>query len=693
MHKLKQILFLLAAALLLAACTQDEPTDGTPLEEKSPLVLTASNLYEADATPKTRGTIDGNWNDAKTVAVRVNRSDVKEYTATNVSGNSATLTCDDITEDDTDFWWTANNQTKNVEAWYPYSDARPTGWSVDLTQTEQTLIDKDLMHILSAQVTQANSTITFEHMLAKVVINLFPSDYLTSAEDVKVTLTNQYQTGELNVTASVATFSGSGSSIYTITPYRLPSPNGNYFATYQALVIPFGYDVIQKSLIRVEVDGATYSYRLSSSGTGVGSFNSGYQYTYNITVKAEGLEVTTSSIAWGIGTIGTGTLEMGSGDGYTYTETGGVRSYTVTSAAGLEAWAEYARSDKAYLNTNCTLTQNITLTGNWTPIGTNSDPYTGTFDGNGKTITGLTINASGSNYQGLIGCLGSGGRVQNLKLENVSISGSTCTGGVVGYNTGGTVSGCRVSGKISGGARTGGIVGYNEKSGSITDCHSTSTVSGTDYVGGIAGYVMSDCTVSGCSVSGVDVTITGTSSSIGGIVGQNAGSIIGCHFSGEEVNGTTAVGGVAGYNNRGSITACYSQGTVEATNSTQISGQNYSQAGGVAGNTYSGSITACYHIGTVSGVASGVGGVVGYNTSSSTTVTACYWNATGTNLSYGIGNPESNTNATKVDDSNVTWNETALTGMNNALTNTGWRYAANTGSSSEPLVLVYNPTE
>ena len=63
---------------------------------------------------------------------------------------------------------------------------------------------------------------------------------------------------------------------------------------------------------------------------------------------------------------------------------------------------------------NITLDTDLTLTGEWTPIGTESQPYTGTFNGKDKTITGLTVNQEGTNYVGLIGYLGSGGKVQNV---------------------------------------------------------------------------------------------------------------------------------------------------------------------------------------------------------------------------------------------------------------------------------------
>lgn len=296
---LGKILAGLAATFTLAACSQDVLTDGTPLEEKVPLDLTASNLYEAVATPKTRGTIDGNWEGAKTVAVRVNGK-IKKYAATSEPDGSIHLTGKDITDADTGFWWTANGQSKKVDAWYPYSAAVPVDWSVPLEQNAMTFIEKDLMCAPSTQVTQDNSRITFEHMLTKVVINLkCNSDYLKNASEVKVSLTGQYQTGTLRNYSGVWDFSGKAgeSPNYTITAYE-SSPH----ATYQALVIPLGQSTQN---IVIKVDG-TAEYSCTISGC---NFVDGYQYTFDITVKEQGLEVSPAISDWTTG--GSENIEIG----------------------------------------------------------------------------------------------------------------------------------------------------------------------------------------------------------------------------------------------------------------------------------------------------------------------------------------------------------------------------------------------
>ena len=131
--------------------------------------------------------------------------------------------------------------------------------------------------------------------------------------------------------------------------------------------------------------------------------------------------------------------------GYSYDN----NTYTVYTADGLKAWAEAAQSD---FSLNCILAADITLPtvaegeSNWTLIGTYDhyyNRYTGTFDGGGHTITGLTINQSGTDHVGLFGCIGGRGTVKNLTLENVNIIGHDNVGGVAVYNDmGATITAC-----------------------------------------------------------------------------------------------------------------------------------------------------------------------------------------------------------------------------------------------------------
>ena len=165
----------------------------------------------------------------------------------------------------------------------------------------------------------------------------------------------------------------------------------------------------------------------------------------------------------------------------------------------------------------------------WEPIGTSSsNSYRGTFDGNGHTISGLYINDSTANNQGLFGYVS--GTVQNLTVSG-NVSGGWHVGGVVGYNNGGTVTGCIFSGSgsVSGGLHVGGVVGYN--SGPVKNCYNTGKVTGSagsSYIGGVVGYNQSGSSVTTCYNTG---TVSG-SDHVGGVVGFNIGigTVTGCYF-------------------------------------------------------------------------------------------------------------------------------------------------------------------
>jgi uncharacterized repeat protein (TIGR02543 family) len=170
-------------------------------------------------------------------------------------------------------------------------------------------------------------------------------------------------------------------------------------------------------------------------------------------------------------------------------------------------------------------TTNITLEeGNWTPIGTGNGQqynFNGSYNGAGHTITGLSINAD-SDWQGMFGFIYSNGKVENLGLVDVNITGTYSAGGIAGTNRG-TIQNCYVTGSVTGSANfVGGIAGNNE-GGIIQNCYVSGSVTGSERVGGIAGNNSS--TLRNCYVSG---SVTG-SEYVGGIVGYaNSGSIRNC---------------------------------------------------------------------------------------------------------------------------------------------------------------------
>ena len=244
----------------------------------------------------------------------------------------------------------------------------------------------------------------------------------------------------------------------------------------------------------------------------------------------------------------------------------------------------------------------------WTPIGNSiGNSYEGTFNGNGHTISGLYIGSSGVDYKGLFGYVGSSGKVQNLSVSG-DINGGWYVGGVVGFNTSGTVTGCIFSGSgsVSGDRCVGGVVGRND--GTVKNCHNAGKVSGNRYVGGVVGE--NSGTVKNCYNTG---TVTGTDDYVGGVVGWNSGNVTNCYNTGAVNSSGNYVGGVVG-DNSGTVENCYNTGSVTVTVSDWY-------VDGVVGDN-SGPVENCYNTGEVSGSLY-VGGVVGYNNGGS--VTGCYF--------------------------------------------------------------------
>ena len=244
----------------------------------------------------------------------------------------------------------------------------------------------------------------------------------------------------------------------------------------------------------------------------------------------------------------------------------------------------------------------------WTPIATSASPYTGIFEGQNHTISGLYFNQENSYDIGLFGR--NNGKIANAGILDSYFYGTSKVGGVCGNNYTGTITNCYNTGSVSGLGTLGGVSGYNY-TGRITNCYNTGNVSGSSgFVGGVSGDNSKGTIINSYnagSVSGLEY--------VGGVSGDNdTGSITDCYNIGSVSGSEGNVGGVNGNNNGGTITNSYNAGSVSGI-------ERY--VGGVNGwNT--GTITNCYNVGSVSG--SGyVGGVNGWNTG---TITNCYYDST-----------------------------------------------------------------
>ena len=244
----------------------------------------------------------------------------------------------------------------------------------------------------------------------------------------------------------------------------------------------------------------------------------------------------------------------------------------------------------------------------WAPIATSASPYTGIFEGQNHTISGVYFNQEDSYDVGLFGR--NNGKIANAGILDSYFYGTSKVGGVCGNNYTGTITNCYNTGSVSGFGTLGGVSGYNY-TGRITNCYNTGNVSGSSgFVGGVSGDNSKGTIINSYnagSVSGLEY--------VGGVSGDNdTGSITDCYNIGSVSGSEGNVGGVNGNNNGGTITNSYNAGSVSGI-------ERY--VGGVNGWN-NGTITNCYNVGSVSG--SGyVGGVNGWNNG---TITNCYYDST-----------------------------------------------------------------
>ncbi len=444
-----------AAVLLLAAtaCTQDDLGGGTLPEGEYPLVINATGL-QAVATPASRATVDGDWQGVQTVALSVGGT-VKEY---DVTASDADDYKTAILSSDTDpFWWTSREDI-TVSAWWPYGTTMPDVVVKEDQSTREGFEGSDFISAEAQTVQFDNPTLEFSHRTARITVLLKPGDGITSVAGANVSVTG------------LGTDNGNPATIRT---YALGGD------TYEALTAPQTVKA-NTPFIQVDLGGGTYYFRPHSDVV----LEAGSHYTYTVNVNATGLTLAGCTIGgWTDGGSESGTAED---LGYFIQDDG---SYTVYTANGLLAWNEAAQSDPSL---NCTLTADINMTGEtWTPIGSgfsSNTGYQGTFDGQGHSITGLSIttNSTDGGNAVLFDGIGSNGTVKNLQVEvNYNVQQGVASG-IVNVNYG-TITACSVTGDIA--ARTsdiGGIASINN--GSIIGCWFDGNLT-TNYVeGGIAAY-------------------------------------------------------------------------------------------------------------------------------------------------------------------------------------------------------------
>ena len=306
--------------------------------------------------------------------------------------------------------------------------------AVKVAEDQSKLADFQNSDFISAEnrkVEFNNPTLEFNHRTARVAIELKPGKGFTSVDGATVSL------------VSLSADNGNPTAIKTY------NASGN---TYEALTAPQTVEA-GKPFIRVELGGGTFYFRPQNNVV----LEAGNRYKYTVKVNASGLTLEGCTI----GEWADGGGESGEAEdlGYSIQDDG---SYMVYNADGLLAWNKAAQKDESI---NCTLTADIDLTGKeWTQVGT-WPGYSGVFNGQGHSITGLNFSAA---RFGLFLFLNQSGVIKNLQLIDVNLYGNNgSAAGIVDQNNGQIIA-CSVTGKISAYGRTSSIADLNY--GSITAC-------------------------------------------------------------------------------------------------------------------------------------------------------------------------------------------------------------------------------
>ena len=488
---------LAALALLLGACTQDELADDNRLSKgEYPVVIRTTGL-SVEATPQTapstRTTVDGDWQDINSVALKIGDA-VKEYTvtATDADGyKSATLS----RESDPYYWIGRNPIT--VSAWWPLDDADITQMPVVKVAEDQSKLadfqNSDFISAENRKVEFNNPTLGFTHRTARVTIELKPGAGFTSVAGATVSLV-RLSADNGNPTA-IKTYNASGN-------------------TYEALTAPQTV-AAGKPFVKVELGGGTFYFRPQNDVV----LEAGNRYTYTVKVNATGLTLEGCTI----GSWVDGGGESGAAEDLGYIYDSNTNTYTVYNADGLLAWNKAIQEDESI---NCTLTADIDLTGReWTCLDT-WPGYSGVFNGQGHRITGLNFSAA---RFGLFLFLNVSGVIKNLQLIDVNLDGSSGgAAGMVDRNLGQIIA-CSVTGKLT--VHSGGIANANY--GDIIACWFNGTLKDESGCGTIVRFNYKDIT--SCYWGG---------NTEQGVLRNEGGTVVATKVDGSTVKWQTAVDGM-----------------------------------------------------------------------------------------------------------------------------------------------------
>jgi len=277
-------------------------------------------------------------------------------------------------------------------------------------------------------------------------------------------------------------------------------------------------------------------------------------------------------------------------------------------------------------NIDATSSASLNAGAGFSPIGNDLIAFSGSYDGQNNTISGLFINRPTRDSIGLFGYANINSTIKNLGLTNLAVIGNDDVGGLIGFLEEGVISNCYSSGNVSGYRNIGVFIGQN-MNGNVNDCYSEGSVDGNQYVGGLIGInyggIVTDCH------SSANVSSNGMGAA-GGLIGSSepliSGNVSGCYSTGD-VEGTDWAGGLIGFvGMQVTISDCYSTSSVLANN----------YVGGLMGYVaYGSSITSCHSTGNTIGEEY-VGGLVGIFEEATLSKSYSISNVSGTNWIGGL---------------------------------------------------------
>src|SRR5574344_1144570 len=260
--------------------------------------------------------------------------------------------------------------------------------------------------------------------------------------------------------------------------------------------------------------------------------------------------------------------------------------FQISSATDLITFRDNYVNNGTNVSACAKLTQDITLTDEWTPIGTSIHKFSGTFDGANFTISGLSIKASPSNYEALF--YSNDGIIKNLNVDANIVGKSYCA--IITCDNNGTISHCTSKGSVFSQGNSGGIAAINRKA--IEYCTNEAEMKSSGGIDNIGGITNENQGTISCCCNRKIIQVGGKQ--IGGIAGSNtaATATISNCYDNAEIYGSLNVGGIVGSLEKGAVSNCYGEAYMRYTGTSDT---DIKSIGLIVGHNDNGTVTNCHY--------------------------------------------------------------------------------------------------